>query len=303
MRIVDPSYEILRCPDGEECLAFLERVTRLAYKSEDRIDSGREPCPVCFPDGKTGDHDMGFYAIRTPNPSCETCGGCGGVQVREPSSHKLLRRVLKADRRVQLAKKVHDRFQGQEPMAWEVLSRELVNFVLDELRDDPPHESVIEHEHISVLFVGNRGFTHELVRHRLAAFTQESTRYCNYHKGKFGSEISVTDRAFWGTPTSEDDVHQLEEKLQAHVAVWKATNISIEEGYMELIRQGVPAQIARDLLPQVLKAEIVLTTNLREWRHIFRMRCSPKAHPDMRALMIPLRDELRSRIPIIFDEV
>jgi flavin-dependent thymidylate synthase len=297
MKIVEPSYEIISCPDGEACLAKLERICRLAYKSEDKIDDGRERCGRCGGRGR----DYGENLVH--GVVCKTCSGKGWVQAREPSSHKLLRTILKTNRRKQLVDKLmveafgeaDDSWQGlmlEEPEEAQRFLREVVDFVMDDLRDDPPHESVIEHESITVLLTSNRGFTHELVRHRIGvAYTQESTRYCNYAKGKFGSSITVTGR-------TEEEM----EKSARALDDWLHGLKALEKVYMSLVEEGVKPQIARDVLPQVLKAEIVCTANLRAWRHIFRLRCSPRAHPDMRGLMIPLRDEFRARIPIIFDE-
>jgi thymidylate synthase (FAD) len=277
-------------------LAKLERICRVAYKSEDKIDDGKDTCPEC--EGK-GYVLEGEDAHVSTERACLKCEESGEVQVREPSSHKLIRRILKTGRRNVLKRKVEEWLRkfaqnaetfGGEKIEVDCMAADVVDLVLNDLRDDPPHESVIEHESITVLFTSNRGFTHELVRHRLCAFTQESTRYCNYSKGKFGSAITVTKR--------NEDLEKLEMMDE-----WMEGVGAAQQHYMALVEQGVKPQIARDLLPQVLKADIVITANLREWRHIFKMRCSPKAHPDMRRLMIPLRDELRSRIPIIFDEV
>lgn len=285
MKIIEPSYEILRCPDGEECLAVLERVGRVAYKSEDKIDTGRDPCNECV---------LGVVVEKVVQMDvqkrCPRCEGRQWVQAREPSSHKLIRAILKTDRREKLAKKVRDHFYGKQPMVLEVFSREVVNMVMDELRDDPPHESVIEHEIISVKFIFDRGVSHEMVRHRLCAFTQESTRYVNYHKGKHGSEIGVINPCFW-----EDDSGPWQE--------WARFMEQAEGEYMEHIKRGAEPQEARSVLTNSLKTEIVVTANLRQWRLMLKLRTSPRAHPQMRQVMQPLLEELRGRIPIIFEEV
>jgi thymidylate synthase (FAD) len=132
------------------------------------------------------------------------------------------------------------------------------------------HWSVIEHAIMTAHLVTNRGVTHELVRHRVASFSQESTRYCNYNKGKFGGEITVVN------PT-----HLTGENLDA----WRRGVESAEQAYLQMIQRGVSPQIARGVLPNDLKAEIVVTANLREWHHIFKMRCAPNAHPHIRQLM------------------
>lgn len=151
------------------------------------------------------------------------------------------------------------------------------------------HLSVIEHQSVSVRFICDRGVSHEIVRHRLASYTQESTRYCNYTKGKFGSEITVIEPCFW----SQDD-----EKYK----VWKQTIEQIESAYNKLVELGATPQEARSILPNSLKTEIVVTMNLREWRHFFTMRTSTAAHPQMREVAIPLLKEFQKHIPIIFDD-
>ena len=151
------------------------------------------------------------------------------------------------------------------------------------------HLSVIEHQSVSVRFICDRGVSHEIVRHRLASYTQESIRYCNYTKGKFGSEITVIEPCFW----SQDD-----EKYK----VWKQAIEQIETAYNRLVELGATPQEARSILPNSLKTEIVVTMNLREWRHFFTMRTSPAAHPQMREVAIPLLKEFQKQIPIIFDD-
>lgn len=151
------------------------------------------------------------------------------------------------------------------------------------------HLSVIEHQSVSVRFICDRGVSHEIVRHRLASYTQESTRYCNYTKGKFGSEITVIEPCFW----SQDD-----EKYK----VWKQAIEQIESAYNKLVELGATPQEARSILPNSLKTEIVVTMNLREWRHFFTMRTSAAAHPQMREVAIPLLKEFQKQIPIIFDD-
>ncbi len=152
------------------------------------------------------------------------------------------------------------------------------------------HESVIEHFSISVRFIVDRGVTHELVRHRLAAYSQESTRYCNYSKDKFGSEITII---------CPDGLDEGTEEYK----IWLAGMEAAEKTYLDLVNRGVRAEIARSVLPHGLKVEIVTTANLREWRHIFKMRTGPAAHPDIRRVMKPLLEEFKKQIPIIFDDI
>lgn len=152
------------------------------------------------------------------------------------------------------------------------------------------HLSVIEHQSVTVRVICDRGVSHEIVRHRLAAYTQESTRYCNYSKGKFRNEITVIEPCFW-------------DKNDEKYKVWRAAMKHSEICYNRLIELGATPQEARSVLPNSLKTEIVMTMNLREWRHFFSMRTSSAAHPQMREIAVPLLSEFKRRIPIIFDDL
>lgn len=165
-------------------------------------------------------------------------------------------------------------------------------FVGDLLSNDPPRLSVIEHEHMTVRLVCDRGVSHELVRHRLVSYSQESTRYCNYGKGKYGNEITVIAPYFFvGVDYTEE------------YALWKNSCKYAEGAYLSLLEGGAKPELARSVLPNSLKTEIVTTANLRQWGHIFYQRTSPKAHPQMRQLMLPLLGEVKCRVPLVFDDL
>ncbi|MDR2409618.1 MAG: FAD-dependent thymidylate synthase [Bacteroidales bacterium] len=152
------------------------------------------------------------------------------------------------------------------------------------------HLSVIEHQFVTVRVICDRGVSHEIVRHRLASYTQESTRYCNYMKGKFGNEITVIKPCFWDAQ---------DEKFK----IWKQSIEQTEIAYNKLIALGASPQEARSVLPNSLKTEIVITMNLREWHHFFTLRTSKSAHPQMREIAVPLLKEFQDRIPVIFDNI
>lgn len=152
------------------------------------------------------------------------------------------------------------------------------------------HEAVLEHCSFTVKFICDRGVTHEIVRHRLASYCQESTRYCNYSKGQFGGEITVIAPCY------------LTEGSRPY-RVWALAMQDCEDSYFNLLRLGLTAQEARAVLPNSLKAEICMTANIREWRHFFRLRCSPKAHPQMREIATQLLRECKEKIPVLFDDV
>ncbi len=152
------------------------------------------------------------------------------------------------------------------------------------------HEAVLEHQSITVKFVCDRGVSHEIVRHRLAAYCQESTRYCNYSKEGFGGEITVI-KPFY-----------LEEGTRAF-ASWRGSCEAAERSYLALLDWGCSPQEARAVLPNSLKTEVVMTANLREWRHFFRLRTANAAHPQMRELTRPLLCTMQELVPVVFDDI
>lgn len=153
------------------------------------------------------------------------------------------------------------------------------------------HEAMLEHASLSAIFTCDRGVANELVRHRIASFAQESTRYCNYAGEKFGGELSFVKPSYilGGTP---------------EYTAWSDTCLEAEASYLFMVndRHLRPEQ-ARCVLPMCLKTEIVVTANYREWRNIFKLRTPVAAHPQMRELMCPLLDELQHRIPVVFDDI
>lgn len=153
------------------------------------------------------------------------------------------------------------------------------------------HTSVLEHVSISVSIICDRGVTHELVRHRLASYSQESTRYCNYDGERFGAEITVIDPCFW------------EDKESPNYLNWRASCESSEEFYFRLLHNNATPQEARDVLPQSLKTQIIITADFAEWRHILKLRRDLAAHPQMREIMIPLGDELKELFPPVFGDI
>lgn len=152
------------------------------------------------------------------------------------------------------------------------------------------HESVLEHEKITVRIICDRGVTHELVRHRIASYSQESTRYCNYSNEKFGRELTLIKPCFW----TEDD---------PKYRIWSEQMQQIEDAYNRLTEAGATPQEARSILPNSLKTEIVVTMNIREWRHFFKLRTAPAAHPQMRETAGMLLTEFQQKIPVLFDDI
>jgi thymidylate synthase (FAD) len=154
------------------------------------------------------------------------------------------------------------------------------------------HESVLEHAYASFRVITDRGVSHEFVRHRLASYSQESTRYCNY--GKTG-EILVIE-----PPGLESVMHGLGQ-MTPH-ACWLAACQAAEHSYLSMIEQGVSPQIARSVLPTCLKTEFVATANFREWRHFIKLRTSAAAHPQMREVAVMIKDILVKECPEVFGD-
>lgn len=159
------------------------------------------------------------------------------------------------------------------------------------------HESVIEHESVTVRMICDRGITHEIVRHRIASYSQESTRYCNYTGDKFGNEITVIDLAggFEYNLNDENDLKKYK--------VWTEAMEYAEKSYFKMIQLGATPQEARSILPNSLKTEIVVTMNLRSWRNFFHLRCDPHAHPQMREVANIALDVFKEKLPIFFSDI
>lgn len=155
------------------------------------------------------------------------------------------------------------------------------------------HEAMLEHASVTVKFVVDRGISHELVRHRLASFAQESTRYCNYSKDDFGSEITFIIPEY------------LEYKSEGW-NIWKESMKQAEDAYFKMLDFGLSPQQARAVLPNSTKTEVVMTANLREWRHFFKLRAigtTGKPHPQMLEVAVPLLEDFKQMIPVVFDDL
>lgn len=152
------------------------------------------------------------------------------------------------------------------------------------------HESVLEHAGFTVKFICDRGVTHEIVRHRLASYSQESTRYCNYSKGDFNTQITVIEPLYLEVGT-------------AGYELWRSGCEEAEKRYFDLLSWGCHPQEARAVLPNSLKTEIMMTANIREWRHFLKLRTSPAAHPQMREVADMLLEQLNFILPVFFDDI
>ena len=152
------------------------------------------------------------------------------------------------------------------------------------------HEAVLEHASVTAVVICDRGVSHEIVRHRIASYCQESTRYCNYSKGKFGEEITVVEPLFF-------------EPGSYNYQIWERACDKAESAYFDMLLQGATPQEARSVLPNSLKTQIAITMNIREWRHFFRLRCAPAAHPQMIEVAKLGLIEMHEYFPCLFEDV
>lgn len=158
--------------------------------------------------------------------------------------------------------------------------------------------SIVEHAIVTVDAIVDRGITHEWVRHRLASFTQESTRFVNYEKKMPAGFIMPPTLSVEVKKAANGEPVELSEQQ-----LWTHAINTAEQSYKQLIARGVSPQIARSVFPNALSSRIVTTCNLRNWRHFLLMRTTREAHPQMRQVTIPLLDEFKSRIPVLFEDI
>lgn len=164
------------------------------------------------------------------------------------------------------------------------------------------HLSVLEHASATVRFVVDRGVSHEIVRHRIASYSQESTRYCKYNDHvafvipNWASEIKAGIYSHYSSVNYAN-------VLPADQRTWFNAMLNAEADYSKLISNNISPQNARSVLPNSLKTELIMTANMREWRHFFKLRTDPAAHPDMRAVAGPALRALHYRAPEIFADL
>jgi thymidylate synthase (FAD) len=190
-------------------------------------------------------------------------------------------------RKIEFCARISHRSEEAQTLdSWE----RLIQFVVMQHGD----WSVVEHASVTVDMLVDRGITHEIVRHRLFSFTQESTRFVNYEKKMPPSFISPFE--FY-----THDTYSFEE--ESNLRRWMESIDKAEESYILLIKSGISPQIARSVFPNALASRIIVTGNLRNWRHLFIMRTTKESHPQMRQVTIPLLREFQSKIPLLFDDI
>lgn len=180
-------------------------------------------------------------------------------------------------------------------------------FVLQLL--DREHFAMIEHAHASYRVICDRGVTHEIVRHRLFSYAQESTRYCNYKSGVtfiipcwFPESVGEGEyKTSWNSVSGKVDIESYCNRISNQADTWFAAMASAELRYKYLIESGWTPQQARSVLPNSLKTEIVITGNLREWLHFLTLRTATTAHPQMQEVAKMLLVDMQKRVPVLFD--
>lgn len=334
MKIVNAGYECIDDNDFINPLQKIERIARICYKSEDLIteDSYKKMTKVLLNKQHLAmfEHaslvfevdEFTFDSLETAvntittranaNENAEVVNLCRIHRTRTWLNEHEERFVISANIRAfyefftQAVKfKVNTGFIIN--LYWKVNSKIDNLFEIHEY-DVPANPWVIKditdmteltwperliHETFTVIFTCDRGVTHELVRMRDSSFAQESTRYCNYQLNKFSNEITVVKPCFWDENSKQ-------------FTLWQYSCLKAEDGYFYLLESGATAQEARSVLPTSVKADIALTTNLYEWRHIFNLRAcdaTGPAHPQMKEIMVPLFEEKRLYYPKIFGEL
>jgi thymidylate synthase (FAD) len=160
------------------------------------------------------------------------------------------------------------------------------------------HESVLEHEKLTCTVVCDRGVSHEIVRHRIASYSQESTRYCNYKGG-----VTFIIPPWVALDEGQYNRMYIPFQVEHYARIWFRSMLYAEFAYKAMLIDGLTPQQARSILPNSLKTEIVMTMNLREWRHFLKLRTSKQAHPQMREITIPMLEYLKVKLPFIFEDI
>jgi len=194
------------------------------------------------------------------------------VKVEEFDGKKMLRKIEKAGRTC---------YKSEDRITDESAGKFVTNII------KRGHESVLEHEKITARVICDRGVSHELVRHRIASYSQESTRYVRYDK-----DVEFIEPCFWAVP------HK-----RAYYKRWQVAMSIAEMAYKGLLDIGATPQEARSVLPNSLKTEIVVTMNLRAWRNFFKLRCDKAAHPQIRQIAFMLLKDISNGLPIVFDDI
>jgi thymidylate synthase (FAD) len=259
MKLINSSFEILN-PTGN-IYTDIERAARICYKSEDKITEGSAEKFV-----KTLINSKHFAMLEHAT-----------IYLKVEDNININIDIIES-----FIQNPHSEINFIDNFAYITTNYRVIleNYSEVDLREFICEETEFHIKRVSVKFITDRGISHELVRHRKYSFAQESTRFCNYTKGKFGNELTFIE-PFWlegFTGFLCKIFFKLSEKL-----------------YRYLIKKGWSPQEARTILPNALKTEILLTGTLKQWEDFFALRCTNAAHPQMRELVIPLQLEFKNR--------
>jgi thymidylate synthase (FAD) len=313
MKVVSPSYEILRDLDQQSLAIRIEVCGRLCYKSEDKITPESAP-PFIRRILKHGHNSVTEMAVLTLKVDVDSDSLVAQLFAAQPKyfqvdridkktilmsgSVRAYRELFQANSTLKIVKAITSFLADKHPLFFEDIlpKRGLVpqqgvsveKIPLSEV-EKMPADLLAKHRYIAVKFTVNRAVTHEMVRHRPCGFLQESQRYCRYSDSKFGSQVTFIKPMFYKEGTEE-------------YKLWEQAMMETEKLYIKLLKSSTP-QAARNVLPNSCKTELIVYANLLQWLHMFRLRTSKGADPSMREVMIPLLVDFQKEFPGIFDNL
>lgn len=327
MKIIKPSFQIITPIDPEQILKTIEAVGRTCYKSEDKIteDSCRSFVAGIIKRGHEAVIEHYSFIFELNNDSYKHLRYA--IERLEYNGFNSFFRFTSTDRRVVSAnvrawrdffkaclnnditipvftwKFIHENealFPEFKDIGPDIVSDELFKpLTVSDLQEGVEQ---LTHTDVTVRLTNDRGVSHEEVRHRVASFAQESTRYCNYFNEKFGSEITYID--IRGGMEIDPKTKNLDaETFMAIYNEWLLACEDAERHYNKMIELGAPPQIARSVLNNSTKTEICITMNLVGWMHFFMLRTPAAAHPQMREIANPLLTEFKEIFPVYFDDI
>lgn len=278
MKLINSSYQILEQEPGlDGIFKMIEKAGRTCYKSEDKIteDSAKKFVDMLVDRGHTAVLEQGTVYLMIPITTNHSGFSITAYQNNPYSIVVATSGLLFKDE------------YGDPCDMWCITSNLRVlyeNGLMEDLENYLCEPTEYHAKRVAVRFICDRGVSHELVRHRVFSFAQESTRYCNYSKDKFGNELTfIRSSRYCYIPSTANVL--LEYSYE-----------QAEQTYLALLRQkNVTPQLARQVLPNALKTEVVMTGFTKDWEHFFKLRCDNAAHPDMRALAVPLKEEFINR--------
>ena len=317
MKIVKAGYEIFPSTNQDNVLQRIEQAGRVCYKSENSITdtSAQTFCANIIKRGHEAVLEHGvlgfevsklvFHILTEYNSALITYGFKSFLRFTKHDKY-LISANVRAWR--DFLKALQERFHILPYCLKDVTSNYPILFPEyqnNELFEGDCTESgltpidtstlthpleIMVHHNVTVKFIVDRGVSHEIVRHRTASFCQESQRYCNYSKDKFGNEVTFIEPLFW-------------DEYSKTYTYWKGACSIAESDYFSLLKCGAMPQEARAVLPNSVKTEVVMTANCECWHHFFELRTSYAAHPQMREVAIPLLKDFQQLLTTLFDDI